>query len=134
MRRRHLIIPIILMALCSYPAAAEVQTTWSTTYPTEAPPYAGIQWELNVDGGGWAIMLDDPDPSDLEYPFVQHVGTVIQCRARAWNWRLEPVYDGDLVIGVNQIMQWGERSPISFPNVIDDGLPGGCSAPTCQVQ
>ena len=121
---------ILLPMIIATPAPADQSGAWVTTAPTTGGEPLGYEWQLNVDGGGWATMSDDPDPADLEYPYVQPGGTVVQCRVAAYHEIVTAVVDGDgLLTGKAVVIEYGPWSELSDPNVVNDPQPGGCGCP-----
>jgi len=111
-------------------ASANQPGVWRWTAPTTGSLAVGYDVWLNLDGNGWALMLDDQNPSDLEYQHTQLPGTVVQLKVIAYDYVVEAVMDGNELVGTQLVKRYGTWSPNSNPNENNEGSgPGGCGKP-----
>ena len=124
-------ITLLVAMSVSYPAAAELSGNWVTTAPTTGSPPVGYEWQLNLDGNGWATLIEaEEDQGDLIAPYSQPPATVVWCRVRAWDIVVEAVDPDDPSQGVTETQRYGIWSDLSEPSENNEGsAPGGCGMP-----
>lgn len=128
--RRLIAMLLVVPFLFVWPVEAAQNGKWITTAPETGPSPVEYRWQLNLNGGGWATMGDDPVADDLEYPHLQLSGTAIQCRVCGMFEEVEPVLDSDTgeLLGVNTVLVPGPWSILSDVNTVNE--PGGaCGRP-----
>jgi len=102
---------------------------WGWDAPTEGGLVEGYEFQLNLNGGGWATVLDDPDITDTEYPYTIIPGSLVQGRVRAFNVVSSPILDEDgLLIGTESEMRFGIWSDLSDVYDANELAPGGCAS------
>ena len=98
----------LLLMLATGPANARLQT-WTWDPPTTGTPVAYYQVEVNLDGGGWIRLTQEPTTNQVQ--FDQSANVTYTMRVR----------------GVDAAESAGPWSPVSAPDFF--GAPGACGKP-----